>query len=85
MYLYNLPLLGGQSVQHSLVGQFSGGGKSAAQELLVSRGTDELELFKLDAKSGKLISLFRTNVFGVIRSMTRFRLPGDAKGTYELI
>ena len=77
MHLLNLPLLGGQSVQHAIVGQFSG---EKAQELLVCKGNDELELFRLDSKRGKLITLARTNVFGVIRSIVSFRVIGVTKG-----
>jgi splicing factor 3B subunit 3 len=79
MFLYNVPIVEGQVVEHLLVGQFSG--TSKAQELLVSRGGDSLELFRFDATQGRLVPIWREPVFGVIRSMVRFRLSGHTKGT----
>lgn len=82
MFLYNLPIVGSQAIGHALVGNFSG---SSAQEILVSRGTDELELICPDVKTGRIDSLCRAPVFGVIRSLSSFRLTGESKGTIALL
>ncbi|CAG8434541.1 5348_t:CDS:10 [Diversispora eburnea] len=76
MFLYNLTLQPPTSINVAVVGHFSG---TKQQEIVVSRVT-RLELLKADPNSGKLQTLLTHDVFGIIRSLTPFRLTGGSKG-----
>ncbi|CAG8439417.1 6787_t:CDS:10 [Acaulospora morrowiae] len=75
MFLYNLTLQPPTSINVAIVGHFSG---TKQQEIVVSRVT-RLELLKADPNSGKLQTLLTHDVFGIIRSLTPFRLTGGSK------
>ncbi|QDZ20127.1 subunit 3 of splicing factor 3B [Chloropicon primus] len=72
MYLYNVTLQRGGNVQAAIYGSFSG---PKVHEIVVSR-TKVLELLRPDA-NGKLQVIASTEVFGKIRSLCPFRLPGS--------
>ena len=74
MYLYNLTLQKSTSVIQCVYGNFSG---PKAQEIIVGRGK-VLELLRPD-ENGKIQSILSLEVFGVIRSLTPFRLTGKKK------
>ncbi|EPZ33025.1 Mono-functional DNA-alkylating methyl methanesulfonate domain-containing protein [Rozella allomycis CSF55] len=76
MHLYNLSLQKPSSINISVAGNFSGGKQ---QEILVSKGASLLELYRVDAETGKMNCLLSQDVFGVIRSVTPFRLIGATK------
>ncbi|KAK8767393.1 hypothetical protein V5799_005826, partial [Amblyomma americanum] len=75
MYLYNLTLQRATGITHAVHGNFSG---TKLQEVAVSRGKI-LELLRPDPNTGKVYTLYASEVFGVIRSMMSFRLTGGSK------
>jgi splicing factor 3B subunit 3 len=76
MFLYNLTLQPPTTINVAVVGHFSG---TKQQEIVISRVT-RLELLKADPNSGKLQTLLTHDAFGIIRSLTPFRLTGGSKG-----
>lgn len=76
MYLYNLTLQRSTGIVIAIHGNFSG---SKLQEIVVSRGKI-LELLRHDPNTGKIYPVLSVEVFGVIRSLTPFRLTGGTKG-----
>ena len=76
MHLYALTLQKASCVYQAVHGNFSG---SKQQEILVGRGKT-LELLRTDPNTGKLHSVVSKEVFGLIRSLTPFRLTGSTKG-----
>jgi len=79
MFLYNLTLQPPTAINVAVVGHFSG---TKQQEIVVSRVT-KLEIIRADPNSGKLQTLLAYDIFGIIRSLTPFRLTGGSKGTFE--
>ncbi|PVD21138.1 hypothetical protein C0Q70_19304 [Pomacea canaliculata] len=75
MYLYNLTLQRSTGIVIAIHGNFSG---SKLQEIVVSRGKI-LELLRHDPNTGKIYPVLSVEVFGVIRSLTPFRLTGGTK------
>ncbi|KAJ6632597.1 CPSF A subunit region-domain-containing protein [Mycena sp. CBHHK59/15] len=75
MHLYNLTLQGSNAAIQAVVGNFSG---SQQQEILVSHETS-LELFVVDAQTGKMSSVVATDVFASIRSLACLRMPRNTK------
>ncbi|KAJ7485181.1 CPSF A subunit region-domain-containing protein [Mycena galericulata] len=75
MHLYNLTVKRADAVVQALAGNFSG---TRQQELLISHGT-ALEILRLDVHTEKLSSIVSADVFGSIRSLASFRLPGNTK------
>ena len=73
MYLYNLTLQRGGGVQSAVYGSFSA---PKVHEIVVSR-TKAIELLRPDRESGRLRLVCSTDVFGCIRSLCPFRLPGS--------
>lgn len=76
MYLYNLTLQGSTAITHAVHGNFSG---TKQQEIVISRGKI-LELLRPDPNTGKVHTLLKVEIFGIIRSMMSFRLTGGTKG-----
>lgn len=76
MHLYSLTLQKPSCAIQAVHGNFSG---AKQQEILVARGR-LLELLKPDPNTGKLHSILSVDVFGLIRSITPFRLTGGSKG-----
>src|SRR5439155_24286384 len=77
MFLYSLSLSTPTAINIAIVGHFSG---TKQQEIVVSRVT-RLELLKADPNTGKLQVLLTHDFFGIVRSLTTFRLTGGSKGT----
>nr|CAG8441343.1 1268_t:CDS:10 [Entrophospora candida] len=75
MFLYNLTLQPSTAINVAVVGHFSG---TKQQEIVISRIT-RLELIRADQNSGKLQTLLAYDIFGMIRSLTPFRLTGGSK------
>ena len=73
MHLYSLTLQKASGITAAVFGNFSG---PKQQELIVARGKI-LELMRPD-DNGKVQTVFATEVFGIIRSITTFRLTGAA-------
>ena len=81
MHLYNLTLQKSTAIVASVLGNFSG---AKAQEILVA-STDSLELFSVDAETGKLGSIVARQTFSHIRGVVPFRVPGASKGIVLLL
>ncbi|CAG8605229.1 6855_t:CDS:10 [Paraglomus brasilianum] len=75
MFLYNITLQPPASINCAVVGHFSG---TKQQEIVISRVT-RLELWRVDPTTRKLQTLLTQDVFGIIRSLTPFRLTGGSK------
>ena len=71
MFLYNLTLQKGGGINRAVVGNFSA---PKAYEIVVARNKT-LELLRPDDQ-GKTVTVFSTEVFGIIRSLVAFRLTG---------
>ncbi|KAG5533303.1 hypothetical protein RHGRI_027481 [Rhododendron griersonianum] len=74
MYLYNLTLHRATGIISAISGNFSGG---KTQEIVVARGK-VLDLLRPDG-NGKIQTLLSVDIFGAIRSISRFRLTGAQK------
>lgn len=81
MHLYNLTLQGATAITHAVHGNFSG---TKQQEIVISRGKI-LEILRPDPNTGKVHTLMKMEIFGIIRSIMSFRLTGGTKGTITLI
>jgi hypothetical protein len=94
LFGYALTLLPPSAINTAIVGQFSG---SKQQEVLVSHGS-WLELLRMDTSTRKVVPHFiqqiltfqmmtvlHYEVFGIIRSITPFRLAGSSKGSPLLL
>eukprot|EP00826_Nyctotherus_ovalis_P022242 TRINITY_DN1730_c0_g1_i1.p1 TRINITY_DN1730_c0_g1~~TRINITY_DN1730_c0_g1_i1.p1 ORF type:complete len:1185 (+),score=333.68 TRINITY_DN1730_c0_g1_i1:138-3692(+) len=75
MYLYSLSLQPPTAVNRAICGHFTGG---KMEEICVARGRI-LELFKPNVTTRKLVSIFKQEVFGVVRKIVSFRLTGYTK------
>ena len=65
MFLYNLTLQKGGGINRAVVGNFSA---PKAHEIVVARNKT-LELLRPD-EHGKTVTVFSTEVFGIIRSLS---------------
>lgn len=77
MHLFHLTLSPAGAVSQGLVGSFSGAAK--VQEILLTSGTS-LSVLRPDASTGRLVPLVSSQVFGIVRSLAAFRLPGSSLG-----
>ncbi|EGR33979.1 splicing factor subunit 130kda, putative [Ichthyophthirius multifiliis] len=75
MNLYSLTLLQPTCIVKAIYGNFSG---PKAQELAVAKGKI-LEILSPDEETGKLKTVHSEEVFGLIRTISTFRLPGFKK------
>lgn len=75
MYLYNLTLQRATGITQAVHGNFCG---TKQQEIAVAKGK-VLELWKHDPSTGKMYTMYATDVFGIIRSVMAFRLTGGNK------
>ena len=76
MHLYALTLQKASCIYQAVHGNFSG---TKQQEILVGRGKT-LELLRPDPNTGKLHSVVSKEMFGLVRSLSPFRLTGSTKG-----
>lgn len=77
MFLYNLSLNPPTAINKAIYGNFSG---TKQQEIIVARHT-RLELLRPDV-NGKVHTVLAQDTFGLIRSITPFRLTGGSKGKH---
>ncbi|KAF2843801.1 hypothetical protein M501DRAFT_994834 [Patellaria atrata CBS 101060] len=75
MFMYSLTLQPPSSSTITILGQFAG---TKEQQLLSATGSI-LKLFRLDPSSGKITTILTHNVFGIIRSISPFRIAGSTK------
>jgi splicing factor 3B subunit 3 len=76
MFVYNLTLQPSNFITQSIVGNFSG---NKSQEVIVAKNS-LLEMYRPDVNTGQMIPIVSQHVFGVIRSLCPFKLPGGSKG-----
>jgi splicing factor 3B subunit 3 len=69
MHLYNLTLQKTTAITHCITGSFSGD----SQEIILAKGKS-LEIYKQEEQ--KLTLLLTEEVYGVIRSIIPFKIPG---------
>ena len=75
MYLYSLTLNQATCINKSIYGSFTA---PKRDELVLAKGK-LLELYRTDEETGKMSLVYRTEVFGLIRSIIPFRLLGMQK------
>ncbi|KAK9701194.1 pre-mRNA-splicing factor rse1, partial [Basidiobolus ranarum] len=75
MFLYNITLQEATAINQAILGNFSG---TKQQEIIIARNT-RLVLLRPDPNSGKVHTVLSYEVFGVIRSLSPFRLTGGSK------
>ena len=75
MYLYSLTLHQATAISQSVYGSFTGPNQ---HELVLAKGKI-LELIRADNSTGKIQLIYRSEVFGLIRSIQPFRLMGMQK------
>jgi splicing factor 3B subunit 3 len=75
MFLYNLTLAPPSAILMAIVGNFSGG----KMQEIITASNSHLSLLKADPTAGKVVIITSFNIFGIIRSISPFRLPGSAK------
>lgn len=73
MQLYSLTLQKPTAITHAVQGNFSG---PRVHEIVLARGR-VLELLRLEER--KLRTIWSSEIFGIIRSITAFRLTGSPK------
>ena len=76
MFLYLLTLQKATAITQAAHGNFSG---TKQQEIAVGRGKT-IDLYRIDPTTGKLHSMLSVDFFGLVRSLTPFRLTGSNKG-----
>lgn len=75
---YSLTLQPPSAVTHAILGQFAE--REKTQQILTASGS-RLTLYRPDASQGKIATIMSHDVFGIIRSLSAFRLAGTNKGT----
>lgn len=76
MFLYSLTLQPPTTISQAILGQFSG---TKEQQIITASGS-RLILLRPDPTQGKVIILVSHDIFGIIRSISSFRLAGSNKG-----
>ncbi|KAF1811794.1 hypothetical protein P152DRAFT_398698 [Eremomyces bilateralis CBS 781.70] len=75
MFMYALTIQPPTSITQAMLGQFSG---TKEQQILTACGS-RLTLYRPDSTQGKLYTILAHDVFGIIRSLSAFRLAGSNK------
>ena len=76
MFVYDLRLQQPTAITTAALGNFSG---TKAQEIVTAKGS-VLELLRPDTTTGRVVPVLTHEVFGVVRSLSAFRLTGSSKG-----
>lgn len=71
-HFYHLTMMPAGAIPLAVYGSFSA---PRTHEVVVARGAKSLELLRVDDR-GRIRSVARTEVFGVVRALLPFRLPG---------
>lgn len=75
MFLYSVTLQQSGGIHKAIYGNFSSG---KSQEIAVSRGKI-LEIYRSNEHTGTLEIVYSHEIFGIIRTMCTFRMPGSNK------
>lgn len=76
MFMYSLTIQPPAAVTQAILGQFAG----TKEQQIVSACGSRLTLYRADATQGKITTLLSQDVFGIIRTLSAFRLAGSNKG-----
>ena len=75
--MYSLTLHPPSYVSEAILGNFS---DTKDQQIVAACGS-RLTLYRPDPRQGSISPVYSHDVFGIIRSLAAFRLPGSTKGT----
>ncbi|KAK3692733.1 Pre-mRNA-splicing factor rse-1 [Podospora appendiculata] len=75
MFMYSLTIQPPTAITQALLGQFSG---TKEQQIITASGS-RLTLLQPDPRAGKVNTLLSQDIFGIIRSVSSFRLAGSHK------
>ncbi|KAK0711179.1 Pre-mRNA-splicing factor rse-1 [Lasiosphaeris hirsuta] len=75
MFLYSLTIQPPTTITQALLGQFSG---TKEQQIITASGS-RLTLLQPDPRQGKVNTILAHDIFGIIRSISTFRLAGSHK------
>ena len=78
MFMYHLTVQPPTAITHAILGQFAGG-SNKDQQILTASGS-RLTLYRPDPTAGKISTIMSHDVFGIIRTVSAFRLAGSGKG-----
>ncbi|KAL9076696.1 MAG: hypothetical protein Q9157_003565 [Trypethelium eluteriae] len=76
MFMYHLTVQPPTAITRAILGQFSAGSKD---QLLLTVSGSRLTLHRPDPGAGKIPAILSHDVFGIIRSISAFRLAGSGK------
>lgn len=76
MFLYSLTIQPPTNVVQAVLGQFAG----TKEQLIITGAGSQLTLLRPDPSQGKVVTVLSHDVFGIIRSLSAFRLAGSNKG-----
>lgn len=77
MFMYSLTLQPPSAITQAVLGQFDG----TKQQQIITAAGSRLTLHRPDPTQGKIVTVLSHDVFGIIRAIAPFRLPGSNKGT----
>ena len=80
MFMYHLTVQPSTAITHAILGQFIGAG-SKEQQILTASGS-RLTLHRPEPTAGKISTILAHDVFGIIRTISAFRLAGSGKGMF---
>jgi splicing factor 3B subunit 3 len=80
MFLYSLTIQPPTLTTQAVVGQFAG----TKEQLIATACGSRLVLLRPDPTQGKVLTLLSHGVFGIIRSLSAFRLAGSNKGSLSV-
>lgn len=75
MFLYSLTIQPPTNVVQAVLGQFAG----TKEQLIITGAGSQLTLLRPDPSQGKVVTVLSHDVFGIIRSLSAFRLAGSNK------
>lgn len=76
MFMYSLTIQPPSAVTQAILGQFAG---TKEQQIVTASGS-KLTIHRPDPTQGKITPVYSQDVFGIIRTLTAFRLAGSSKG-----
>lgn len=79
MFMYSLTIQPPTHITQAVVGQFAG----TKEQHIVTASGSRLVLLRPDPTQGKVVTVLSHDIFGIIRSMSSFRLAGSTKGMWS--
>ncbi|KAJ5884705.1 Pre-mRNA-splicing factor rse1 [Penicillium taxi] len=75
MFMYSLTIQPPTAITQAVLGQFSG---TKEQQIITASGS-KLTIHRPDGALGKIVPIFSTDIFGIIRGLAVFRVSGGTK------